>query len=154
LTAELCWNQLMQTSMSGPSTRCFARVAIVMTLAFATLAGGCALLRTDAPLPEHDSQAAFLLASQRALEYLPDRESLHWVDPETEHASRVTVLQTLPSQGGVFCRLLLVDSSARPGDPIERYCRQPEADTWLFDRRLTEAEAERALAASPPQASL
>jgi hypothetical protein len=131
-----------------------APVAAATMLAFALLAGGCALSRTDAPLPEHDSQAAFLLASQRALEYLPDRESLHWVDPETEQASRVTVLQTLPSQDGAFCRLLLVDSSTRPGDPIERYCRRPEAGTWLFDRRLTEAEAELALAASQPRASL
>jgi surface antigen len=121
----------------------------IAVLAAAAAVAGCALL--DPPAAPADT--AFVVASQRALEYLPDRESLHWVDPETEEASQVTVLQTLTDADGRFCRLLLIESSVRPGAPIERFCREPDSDSWRFVRRLTAAEAAQALAAGQPQAS-
>lgn len=126
------------------------RPRAIAVLAAAAAVAGCAVV--DPPVAPADT--AFVVASQRALEYLPDREALHWVDPETEEASQVTVLQTLTTPDGRFCRLLLIESSVRPGAPVERFCREPDSDTWRFIRRLTAAEAAQALAAEQPQASL
>jgi hypothetical protein len=120
-------------------------------LAVALLASGCALFRGE---PGQESGEALDIASQRALEYLPDDETLHWVDPETEQPSQVTVLQTLPAEDGQVCRLLHTVSGERPGNPVDRFCRDSESGAWLFERRLSTAEAEAALATDRSEAGL
>jgi len=120
-------------------------------LAVGLLTSGCALFRGE---PGQDSGEALDIASQRALEFLPDDEALHWVDPETEQPSQVTVLETLPAEDGEVCRLLHTVSDQRPGNPVDSFCRDPESGAWLFERRLSAAEAEAALASDRSQAGL
>ncbi|MGF1624584.1 MAG: hypothetical protein ACFCVH_06845 [Alphaproteobacteria bacterium] len=86
--------------------------------------GGDALTET--------SYGSYAVATQRALEYLPDAESLDWVDPETGAEARVTVLST-DSRQGRYCRQL--DYRPQPSaDPVrESYCRNAATQLWEID---------------------
>ena len=101
------------------------------------------------------SQGAYATSVQRALEYLPDDESLDWVDPETEVPSRVTVLNTVETADGAYCRDLVFEvipvaieeraEAAEPGvapegadlDASKTYCRDVETGSWEVEEVTT-----------------
>ena len=82
-----------------------------------------------ASLPE-TSRGTHAVAAQRALEYLPDAESLDWIDPETGLEARVTVLSTSRDGRGRDCRQLGYQPQP-DADPMSRsYCRDPGTGLW------------------------
>lgn len=88
--------------------------------------GGCATLTETS----HGSHA---VAAQRVLEYPPDNKTFDWVDPETEPASRLTVLDTNQNEAGRYCRKLTYQASPDAEDASESYCREGETGIWVFN---------------------
>ena len=76
------------------------------------------------------SQGSQAVASQRALEYLPDAETLDWTDPETGLAARVTVISTARDADGRFCRRLAYQPDLAADGVIRSYCRDAETGLW------------------------
>lgn len=133
----------------GPAHR-ISRSALLIAIG-ASLAG-CAMLETWTGAGNTET-ASLALASQRALEFLPDSESIYWTEPATNREARVMVLETLPAAGNRYCRILYVQVSATPNGVIERHCREPNASVWRFDGQVIEADQYRALIDAQPLAN-
>ncbi|MEZ5666904.1 MAG: hypothetical protein R3F55_05630 [Alphaproteobacteria bacterium] len=102
---------------------------IVPTMAAVCMISGCALwdgLFSSAP----SSQDTLAVSVQRALEYLPDGETLDWTDPETGMPARVTVGTTARDADGSYCRDLTTQTDLAATGVTERYCRDAETERW------------------------
>jgi hypothetical protein len=76
------------------------------------------------------SEGAHAVAAQRSLEYLPDAETLDWIDPETGLPARVTVLSTAHDGSGRFCRRLAYQPDLAAEGVVSSYCRDAETGLW------------------------
>lgn len=134
--------QINQTTITA-ALPAFSVVAILFLVA------GCASLAET-------SEGTYATSVQRSLEYLPDGESLNWVDPETEMPSRVTVLNTTETAEGEFCRDLVFGvipvatevPTEEEVEPVEApegadleepktYCRDAETGSWEVEETTT-----------------
>ena len=134
--------------MQSKQTRVMAVLPVCSIAAIVFVVAGCASMAET-------SEGAYATSVQRALEYLPDAESLEWVDPETEVPSRVTVLDTTQAADGRYCRNLVFaanpeasenpDAAFEPvfapdgadiGEPTT-YCRDGETGSWEVEDDTT-----------------
>lgn len=78
------------------------------------------------------SEGSYSVAVQRALEYLPDNETFDWVDPESTHRARVTILETRVDAAGQYCRELAHQVSPAANPSTKAYCREAETGEWVL----------------------
>lgn len=128
--------------------------ATVLMMGLSSATAGCVAMAPRSSPATSSSETSLAVASQRALEYLPDTEALNWTDPATGRASRVTVVETLPVEDDRYCRLLFLEVSTSADGTIERHCRVAETGLWQYTGREVQADRIRALTENLPLARL
>lgn len=79
-----------------------------------------------------NSVQAYAVAAHRALEYLPDGESIRWVDPADGRALRLIVLSTHSDAAGIPCRLVVLGDADAADGVSQQFCRDAQTNAWQF----------------------
>lgn len=87
---------------------------------------------TATPEGQLNSVQAYAVAAHRALEYLPDGESIRWIDPADGRALRLIVLSTHSGQTGIPCRLVVLGEADAVDGVSQQFCRDAQTNAWQF----------------------